>query len=923
MANPPTLRLPRAITALPRRPRRVQLLYALAGTILYAALLVPAERVVGDEYAALVVLPVALIAWLWGWRVGLLAGLLGGPLNQFVYEVTQFSQLSSLLPAEIASVAVGMAVGGLSELAVRLHSSQQRLDTILANAPVLLFAVDQNGTITMERGKALARIGLVPGGNVGRNFFELYRDRPEVVGLLRRALAGEDASQAFAERGVAVDVHYSPVRDGRRVVGAIGVGFDVSERHRAELAARGSEERFRRLFELSPVASIVTRRDGGAIVDANPAFLQLTGFARDEVLGKTTVDLGFWSEEQRRAFSGGGAVDRGRNVEVTLRTRGGDARTLLVSWDAVELDGERYVVATGTDLTEHLRAEEALRRSEERFARLFRENPAGLLVSRLSDGVVLDANDAWLGMTGFAREETIGKTVVELGLWVEPGARRALADRLQREGQIRDYEFKSRVRSGEVREALASFEMVDFGGERCVLTSAIDITDRKRAERALEHRALHDDLTGLPNRVLLLDRLEQSILTARRHHGTFALLVMDLDHFKEVNDTFGHHAGDQLLAQVGPRLRELLRESDTVARLGGDEFALILSGAGDTAAQRVARGVLDALAEPFVVEGQALRIEASMGIVVYPQHGDDADTLLRRADIAMYVAKRSGSSAVEYDPAADEHTPARLALLGELGAAIERGELVLHFHPEVSLRTGKVVAMEALVRWKHPERGLIPPDEFIPIAERSGLMKPLTLWVLRHALAECATWQAAGLALGVAVNLSPRSLVDPELPQIVGALLDASRVSPLWLSLEITESVLMTDPKRATETLARLRRMGARLSIDDFGTGYSSLGYLHELAVHQVKIDKSFVKGVRIDRGSAAIVRATVELGHNLGFEVVAEGVEDEATTELLGRVGCDLIQGYYVAMPMPSDEVLGWIERYGKDPRIAARVTV
>src|SRR5919204_446484 len=305
---------------------------------------------------------------------------------------------------------------------------------------------------------------------------------------MKRALAGEDVAQSVADGDVAFDVHYSPVRDGGRVVGAIGVAFDVSERHRAEADARGSEERFRRLFELSPIGSVITRQSDGIIVDANSAFLDLAGFARDEAIGKTTVELGLWTEEERREFAKAGSVEHGRNVESKLRTRSGEERTMLISWDAVELSGERYSVATGTDITLRLRAEEALRRSEERFAQLFRENPAGLLVSRLSDGVVLDVNDAWLGMTGFARDETVGKTVLELGLWVEPGARRALADRLQREGQIRDYEFKSRVRSGEVREALASFEMVDFGGERCVLTSAIDITHRKRAERALEHR---------------------------------------------------------------------------------------------------------------------------------------------------------------------------------------------------------------------------------------------------------------------------------------------------------------------------------------------------------------------------------------------------------------------------------------------------
>ncbi len=899
------------------RPVHDRVLIVAVAAVAYGVVASVAFTPLNPASVVLAGLPVVLAGWLLGTRWGLLSGLCVFPLSGLLFaaeDVPVANYILDGIPATLGFGVIGLTVGALRDLSQKLRASREQLRTIIANAPMVIFAVDADGTVTLEEGKALSRIGFRHGSSLGRNFFTLYEGtQPEAAALVRRALAGEETSRLFSGGDLAFEVHFSPVREGERVVGAIGVAFDVS----ARVAAEG---RFRKFFELTPLASSITRLSDGRVVDVNQNFLDTFKFSRDAVLGKTTVELGLWDHQAERellarTIEREGAV---QNLQFEARTSQGELRTFLGSWALVELDGVRHMVGSRLDVTDRLRAEERLRQSEERFQRMFRRNPTGLLVSRVSDAVIIDVNETWLAATGFARADIIGKTVFDLGLWVEPSARRMLTERLKREGSVRDYEFKRRVRSGEIREALGSFELIDFGGERCVLTCAIDITDRKRAEQALEHRALHDDLTGLPNRVLLYDRLEQAIRTARRDGGSVALVVMDLDHFKEVNDTFGHHAGDELLRQVGPRLAGLVRERDTVARLGGDEFALILPGARAAAAKRVARAVLEALAEPFVVEGGQLHVEASLGVAGYPEHGEDGTTLMRRADIAMYVAKRTGGTAVEYSSDDDGHTPERLALLGELGKAIENDELVLHFHPEVSLRTGRIIGMEALVRWQHPVRGLLPPDSFIPLAERTGLMRPLTLWVLRHAIERCRAWRDEGLGLRVAVNLSARSL-DPELPEQVGKLLDEAHLPPALLALEITESVILTE--RALETLARLRRIGIRLAIDDFGTGYSSLGYLQELAVHQVKIDKSFVIGMRVDRGSAAIVRATVELAHNLGFEVVAEGIEDGTTCDLLAKMECDLAQGFHVARPMPADEISAWLSAYDRAPLVANRV--
>jgi diguanylate cyclase (GGDEF)-like protein len=421
--------------------------------------------------------------------------------------------------------------------------------------------------------------------------------------------------------------------------------------------------------------------------------------------------------------------------------------------------------------------------------------------------------------------------------------------------------------------------------------------------------ANQDLLTGLPNRTLLRDRLEQAIKASRRSGETPTLLVMDLDRFHEVNKTLGHNIGDLLLQQVSQRLLTVvMRESDTVARLGGDEFAILLPAGDAEAGILIARKVLDALEQTIVLDGHELIVGASIGIAVFPEHGDEANSLMRRADTAMYAAKRSNSGFAVYDPQFEGRSEEQLSLMAELRHAIENGELVLHYQPKVELATGTVHHAEALLRWRHPKRGFVPPDMFIPFAERTGFIKSLTRWVLHSAVQQGRAWRDAGLSMQIAINVSARDLVTPELPRMFGELVKVESRSLDWLSLEITEGTIMADPGHALTTLEYLSKLGLRLSIDDFGTGYSSLAYLKKLPVDELKIDKSFVLDMRKDRDDATIVQSTIALGHNMGLKVVAEGIEDAETLERLRQLGCDYGQGYYFSKALAPEDFENWL---------------
>lgn len=441
----------------------------------------------------------------------------------------------------------------------------------------------------------------------------------------------------------------------------------------------------------------------------------------------------------------------------------------------------------------------------------------------------------------------------------------------------------------------------------------VDQTDeiRKQSfilEQKAAHDATHDSLTGLPNRVLFIDRLQQAVNIGRRENSILGVLILDLDNFKEVNDTLGHYCGDRLLKQVGTRLSAVIRDSDTFARIGGDEFGVILPNVkSNTVIESIVKKMKNTLASPFSLNNLTLDVRVSIGASVFPEHGNDADTLIQKADVAMYVAKQNKLGFACYSQDLDKHNPKRLTLMAELRQALENDELILHFQPKIACGKGTLHGVEALVRWIHPIHGMMPPDEFIPLAERTGLIDDLTKWVLKKALGQSAIWHAENKALAIAVNISSLCLHNPDFPETLIGLLSSHNLPAESLTLEITETSVMADPDRALSILKQVHDQGVKISIDDFGTGYSSLAYLKKLPVSELKIDKSFVIEMVTNENDRAIVNATIQLGHNLGLQVVAEGVETGQTYEKLQSMGCDLAQGFHISKPLPAGEFVLW----------------
>ncbi|MCI0528397.1 MAG: EAL domain-containing protein, partial [Nitrospira sp.] len=556
----------------------------------------------------------------------------------------------------------------------------------------------------------------------------------------------------------------------------------------------------------------------------------------------------------------------------------------------------------------------ALRESERWFRAIFTSQMDAVVVVS-PDRRIIDANAAAERMLGYSIDEMKGQSTELLSVDHEHYLRFGKYIREAfTNGKVARFEFKTKRKNGDIfpTEHTLSFLRNDQGELIGIVGVIRDITERKRAEEDIKYMAYHDLLTGLPNRTLLYDRLQEIIADRQAKPSPLALLLMDVDRFKEINDTLGHQWGDHCLYQVGQRLRRVVWEPDLVARLGGDEFAVLLPRlARSDDIHIVVQKILTALEDPLVVEGLSIVVEPSIGIALYPDHGADAYTLIRHADVAMYAAKEAGSGYILYEDRYNLHSPIKLALMGELRQAIERDQLMLHYQPKIDLRTRCVVGMEALIRWKHPAHGYIPPDQFIIPAEGSGLIWPLTQWILNTALRQCDAWHGAGLEMPVAVNLSRRSLQDTQLPDLIAQLLSTHKVAPSLLELEITESAIMADPVRAAEILTRLNKIGVQISIDDFGTGYSSLASLKRLPVNTLKIDKSFVIGMATSQSDEVIVRSTIDLAHNLGLKVIAEGVENQALWDKLSALNCDEAQGYYMSRPLPAPEMARWLKEF------------
>jgi diguanylate cyclase (GGDEF)-like protein/PAS domain S-box-containing protein len=565
---------------------------------------------------------------------------------------------------------------------------------------------------------------------------------------------------------------------------------------------------------------------------------------------------------------------------------------------------DRMLGELRTSRTQQGQSEQALRAKESRYRQMFEGNQAVQLLVDPESGAIVDANPAACAYYGYARAELLRRDITHLNTRTFDEVRALLVQ--VSKSKRKDFFAQHRLASGEIRDVQVHSSPFD-DGERHLLYSVVhDVTEQLRAEAALRHQALHDSLTQLPNRTLLYDRLDHAVAGAHQRR-TFGLLLLDLDRFKEVNDSLGHHAGDVLLQEVGARLRSAVGPADTVARLGGDEFAILVADADAAAASLAADRLMEVLGDPVQLEQHEVEVGGSIGIAMYPEHGDNAKALMRHADIAMYRAKRDHSGYALFTPEQDQAVPGRLALAAALRKAIGADELTLYYQPKVDCRSGKLAGVEALIRWEHPELGMIQPDQFITLAEQVGLIKPLTRWVLDSALHQWHNWAEDGLRVPIAVNLSAHDVQDEQLPGVVADLLDRWNVPASSLKLEITESALVADPWQALRILSQLCATGVRVAIDDFGTGYSSLAYLKQLPIHEIKVDRTFVRDMTTQTKDLAIVRSTIELGHNLGLEAVAEGVEDQATLDLLGKLGCDVAQGYHLSRPLPPQQLFEW----------------
>jgi diguanylate cyclase (GGDEF)-like protein/PAS domain S-box-containing protein len=589
----------------------------------------------------------------------------------------------------------------------------------------------------------------------------------------------------------------------------------------------------------------------------------------------------------------------------------------LHTWAARELDEGLVAVMTDVgsqigEFVERKRAEVALQDSEKRMRSVL-DNVSDGLVTMDQSGLIETANPAVVKLFGYSEQELIGQPSDVL---IATTHRSAFDNYLQRRLKLDipvsgAHETMGKRKNGSLFPLEFVVSSMQIGSRHLFIATLRDISERKAHTDALEYQALHDALTGLPNRSLFGDRLRQALLAARRNQKMFGVLLLDLDRFKEINDALGHDRGDSLLQEVTARLRGVLRATDTIARLGGDEFAVLTTDAkhpDDVVAS--AKKILASLEGAFSIADQMVDTSASIGIAMYPVHGDDPSTLLRRADVAMYVAKRSGGGYAVYAPEQEAQTLRRSGLAGELRRSIPQGELVLHYQPQVTLKNGAVQSLEALVRWNHPREGLMAPDRFIPMAEETGIIHPLTAWVIDAALSQLCKWLEEGIDVSVSINVSPRNIEDHSLEEMVARALANFKVDPSRLTLEITEGVAMAAA--AAKALHRLHEIGVRLSLDDFGTGYSSLLYLMRLPLNEIKIDRSFISALATDADSGAIVRSAVGLGHNLGLRVVGEGLQDRVAEAVLIEAGCDAAQGFLVGRPVPEADITTLLQQQG-----------
>jgi len=846
-------------------------------------------------------------------------------IHEFRFLRKNGSALWALLNTQPIHDAHGRYLGGfamITDITERryteeaLAASEHKWRAIFDQTFQLVGLLDREGTLLEVNETALTFGGLTASAVIGRPFWETVwwmhapAQQQRVREAVARAATGEvvrfETSHARPDGSLRyIDFSVKPVRDDRdRVLWLIAEGRDITDRKRAEAALLQSEANYRALTENANVGILVNHR--GQHVFANERLLRMLGYTAAELRAtgvKELVHPDEYAKVTQRFEDRMAGKDSPNVYETVFVTKDGRPVPVEVTAARTLWQGEPAGLLFLHDISERRRAEDQMRKLSRAL-----EQTADAVVITDRDGVIEYVNPAFEGITGFSRDETIGR---KPSLVKSDRQDQAFYQRLWEiiiGGAAFSDVFINRRKDGRLYyEEKTITPLKDEAGRIThFVSTGKDVTDRVQTEERLQHMAQHDALTDLPNRVLLLDRLSQALARARWHERNVAVMFIDLDRFKTINDTLGHEIGDRLLQRLGERLGRCVREGDTIARFGGDEFVILLDDiASEHDISAVAQKLLQAFAPPFEIDRQYLYVTASIGVSVFPSDGEDPGTLLKHADIAMYRAKERGKNTWQlYSADMSARAFERLSLETSLRHALERNEFRLHYQTQVDAATGAVVGVEALLRWQHPELGMVMPADFIPLLEETGLIVPVGEWVLQAACEQLRAWQAAGLRLRMAVNISPRQFHAPGLTTAVERILGACECRPESLELEITENAILQDVVATEDTFHALRMLGVNIAIDDFGTGYSSLSYLRRFPVDTLKIDRAFVRDVPGDADDSAIIAAIIALAQSLKLDVIAEGVETEAQREFLQLSGCRLMQGYMFSRPVPAAQL-------------------
>jgi len=820
---------------------------------------------------------------------------------------------------------------------MRLQESEERYRATFEQAPVGMLHVSLEGELLRSNARFAAMLGYPVAEMRGMGIEQITRpaDLGASLEFIRQLGSGASGSANCDTLYVRKDgaptwarLTASLQRDSAgRAQHIIFFVEDINARKAAEqrLAAtqqelRISEERYRAAFRTSLDAVSITRLDDGRYIDVNQVYLDLMGFARDELVDKTSLELNVWvnPSDREKLVEALRMSSPRRNFESQIRTRRGKIKWTMVSAALIEVGGVPCIYISTRDTSKAkasaarlAAAQKALRVSEQRYRTTFQMSIDSIAINRLDNGKYVEVNAAFFEIMGYKSEEVLGRTSLEIGIWADPEHRLTLIEELRKNSLCRNLEARFRKKNGEFVWGLMSASMIDLDGVPCVLSVARDITDVKRAADQIRRLAFYDALTGLPNRQLLLDRLRLALAASSRTPRKRALLFVDFDDFKTINDTLGHQIGDLLLQEAARRLCACVRAADTVARLGGDEFVVMLEGLGEAEeeaaaqARTVGEKILAAVSQPYRLDGRDCRSAASIGITLFGDSWESTDEILQQADIAMYQAKAAGRNTLRFfAPALQAAVNARAAMEEDLRQGLGGNQFLLYYQPQMD--RDRLTGVEALMRWNHPLHGILSPRDFIPLAEETGLILPIGNWVLKTACAQLAAWarREETAHLTIAVNVSPRQLRQPEFVDQVLAALDGCGARAENLRLELTENMLVDNLEDIVAKMTELKLHGVRFSLDDFGTGYSSLSYLKVLPLDQLKIDIVFVRDILTDAGSTAIAQAILSLSGALGLAVMAEGVETEPQRDFLTTLGCHLFQGNLFAPPLPIKEL-------------------